>query len=85
MQCTRFSPDGAFFATTGSDGAVFLYDGKTGDKVCQLSGHTGGVSAASWSPDSKFLETVSADRTVRIWDVAAKTAVEYVQYDVLIR
>jgi WD40 repeat protein len=76
VQCTRFSPSGDHFVTTGSDGAVFIYDGKTGEKVSQLAGHTGGVFSASWSPDGKCLQTVSADTSVRIWDIATASVVD---------
>lgn len=35
-----------------------------------LTGHTQWVSACSWSPDGKTLDSGSADRSVRLWDVA---------------
>jgi WD40 repeat protein len=56
-----------------------LYDGKTGDKLEELTsdqGHSGGIFAASWSPCSKYLLTSSADATAKIWDVSAKTVVK---------
>ena len=55
---------------------MFLYDGKTGDKVSQLVGHTGGVFSASWSPDGKSLQTVFADTSVLIWDIVTASAVD---------
>ncbi|KAL7750782.1 WD40 repeat-like protein [Sorochytrium milnesiophthora] len=75
VQAVKFSPDGALFATAGSDSKIFLYDGSTGAKVKELSSaegsHTGSVFALSWSPDSKSLMSSSGDMTVKLWDVAA--------------
>eukprot|EP00794_Sanderia_malayensis_P005444 gene5444-6126_t len=78
VNCVRYAPDGSFFATGGSDGKCFLYDGKTGELAGQMNEaesriHKGGVYAISWSPDSKELFTVSADKTAKIWDVEKRT------------
>ena len=76
VTCVRYSPDGERFATCGMDSKVFLYDGKTGDLVCELSkaenSHTGGILSLCWSPDGKMLMTASADTTVKIWDMESK-------------
>ena len=58
----------------------FLYDGKTGQKIAELGGgaepaHKGGVYALSWSPDGKRAITASGDKTVKLWDIEANTAV----------
>ncbi|TPX34145.1 hypothetical protein SmJEL517_g03113 [Synchytrium microbalum] len=79
VQAVRFSPNGEFFASAGMDSKVFLYDGKTGDKIAELSSaansHTGGIFALSWSPDSKHVLTSSADMTAKLWDVGSKSVV----------
>ncbi|MCV4732042.1 hypothetical protein OFB80_29575, partial [Escherichia coli] len=72
VNCVRFSPDGNRFATASADGQIFIYDGKTGEKVCALGGskaHDGGIYAISWSPDSTHLLSASGDKTSKIWDV----------------
>uniref|UniRef100_A0A8C7UWC6 Anaphase-promoting complex subunit 4 WD40 domain-containing protein n=1 Tax=Oncorhynchus mykiss TaxID=8022 RepID=A0A8C7UWC6_ONCMY len=77
VNCVRFSPDGNRFCTAGADGQIFLYDGKTGEKICALGGakaHEGGVYAVSWSPDSSQLISASGDKTVKLWDVGTSTA-----------
>ncbi|KAM9329649.1 WD repeat-containing protein 1 [Gastrophryne carolinensis] len=78
VNCVRFSPDGNRFATAGADGQIFLYDGKTGEKIGELGGgkaHDGGIYAISWSADSTQLLSASGDKTAKIWDVAANSAV----------
>ncbi|MEE6462497.1 hypothetical protein FKM82_001614, partial [Ascaphus truei] len=78
VNCVRFSPDGNRFASASADGQIFLYDGKTGEKVCALGGakaHDGGIYAISWSADSAHLLSSSGDKTAKIWDVAANAAV----------
>jgi serine/threonine protein kinase len=40
-------------------------------KPLAIKGHTNGVNAVAFSPDSKLLATGSADKTIRLWDVAS--------------
>ncbi|KAI8811106.1 WD40-repeat-containing domain protein, partial [Cladochytrium replicatum] len=80
VQCVRFSSgEGNHFVSAGMDAKLFLYDGKTGDKVAELSAaensHTGGITSLSWSPDGKMLMTGSMDSTVKLWDVQAQKVV----------
>ncbi|KAK1660977.1 hypothetical protein QYE76_049136 [Lolium multiflorum] len=72
VNCIRYAPDGSKFITVSSDKKGLIYDGKTGDKIGELSSedsHTGSIYAVSWSPDSKQVLTVSADKTAKIWDI----------------
>ncbi|PFH50619.1 hypothetical protein AMATHDRAFT_60749 [Amanita thiersii Skay4041] len=71
VQDVRYAPSGDVFASVGSDSKIFLYDGKTGDTLHEItdSPHKGSIMAATWSPDSKSLVTSSADCTVKLWDV----------------
>jgi WD40 repeat protein len=39
-----------------------------GRQVATLTGHTGLVHCAAWSPDSQLLATASQDGSVRLWD-----------------
>lgn len=80
VNSVRYSPDGKYLATASSDGHVFLYDGKTTEKLgelgCEKSGaHPGGIYSISWSPDSKELLTVSGDKSAKIWDMESKKEV----------
>ncbi|CAG8586954.1 14991_t:CDS:2, partial [Acaulospora colombiana] len=82
VQSVKFSPDGEKLVTAGSDKKIFLYEGKTGNKLSNLSeaagegAHTGGVYAVSWSPDSKRILTSSGDKTVKIWDIETQKVVQ---------
>ncbi|KAF9269416.1 WD40 repeat-like protein [Marasmius fiardii PR-910] len=77
VQDVRYAPSGDIFASVGSDFKIFLYDGKTGDTLAEVtdSPHEGTIMACSWSPDSKSLSTSSADTTVKLWDVETHKAV----------
>ncbi|KAL9229267.1 hypothetical protein vseg_004752 [Gypsophila vaccaria] len=73
VNCVRFSPNGSKFITVSSDKKGFIYEGKTGDKIGELSpedGHQGSIYAVSWSPDSKQVLTVSADKTAKVWEIS---------------
>ncbi|KAG6830598.1 hypothetical protein H0H92_015879 [Tricholoma furcatifolium] len=77
VQDVRYAPSGDHFVSVGSDAKAFLYDGKTGDTLSELSTcpHTGSIMAVAWSPDSKNFVTSSADRTVVLWDVQTEKPV----------
>ncbi|KAI9507289.1 WD40 repeat-like protein [Russula earlei] len=75
VQDVRYAPSGDHFASVGSDGKVFLYDGKAGEAVDEFpEGHAGTAYALSWSPDSRAISTSSADTTVKLWDVETRKA-----------
>ncbi|XWS60893.1 hypothetical protein CRYUN_Cryun07bG0077100 [Craigia yunnanensis] len=73
VNCVRFSPDGSKFITVSSDKKGIIFDGKSGEKIGELSSeddHKGSIYAVSWSPDSKQVLTVSADKTAKVWDIS---------------
>lgn len=74
-----FAPNGDLFASVGSDGKLYLYDGKTGELKTEASVESKrSLMALSWSPDSTRIATAGADGIVAIWDAAtAKIAQSY--------
>ncbi|KAK8587166.1 hypothetical protein V6N12_021676 [Hibiscus sabdariffa] len=73
VNCVRFSPDGSKFITVSSDKKGIIFEGKSGQKIGELSSedpHKGSIYAVSWSPDGKQVLTVSADKTAKVWDIS---------------
>ncbi|KAM1026554.1 hypothetical protein ACFX2J_039350 [Malus domestica] len=73
VNCIRFCPDGSKFITVSSDKSGMVYDGKTAEKIGELSaedGHKGSIYALSWSPDGKQVLTVSADKSAKVWEIS---------------
>ena len=62
-----YAPDGATLASGGEDGAVRIWDTRTGQQH-ELTGHTGQVNAVAYAPDGATLATGGDDGIVRIWD-----------------
>ncbi|KAL7419562.1 WD40 repeat-like protein [Cryptotrichosporon argae] len=71
-----FSPDGAVFASVGSDGKVFWYEGKTGDVVGSSGEGSSSLMALSWSPDSSKLATAGLDGVVTVWDAQTRQSAQ---------
>jgi WD40 repeat protein/serine/threonine protein kinase len=65
-----FSPDGRRLASTGTDGAVWVWDPEGVREPLKLTGHTGLVWDLAYSPDGRSLATAGEDGTVRVWDTA---------------
>ncbi len=68
-RAVALSPDGQRFAVA-SDIGVWVYDVATSRELALLTGHTQGVNAVAFSPNSTKLASGSYDRTVKVWDVS---------------
>ena len=65
-----FSPDGKQLAVGFRGGSANVWDAATGQKLFDLSGHTGSVRHLAYSPDGTRIATASVDGTTRLWDAA---------------
>jgi CheY-like chemotaxis protein len=63
-----WSPNSRYLAASLFDGAVHIWDMRTGRLLRSLDGHTQVVYSVSWSPDSERLASGSGDGSVRIWN-----------------
>ena len=54
-------------------GSIRLYDFQTGELLALLRSHKDVVITLSFSPDSKWLASGSADKRVKIWDVRTRS------------
>lgn len=66
----KFSPNGNFLVSVGSDRAICIYQGKTGEFIKKIeNGHDGGIFAVAWTLDSEKFVTASADGSIKTWSV----------------
>jgi WD40 repeat protein len=80
VQSVKYSPDGNVFVSAGSDGKIFLYDGKEGEKICEMNDqvHSGTIFSLAISADSKKMISASGDSTVKLWDLTTQKVISYV-------
>lgn len=85
VQAVEYASDDSLFASAGSDGKLFLYDGSTGDQVGELGGseaeasekHAGTIFALAWSRlNPSKLASFAADGRVRLWDAGKQQLVK---------
>lgn len=60
--------EGERFVTGSTDGVAWIWDAHSRQPLRQLSGHTGWIYGAAFSPNGDYVVTASTDRTVKIWD-----------------
>ncbi len=66
-----FSPDGAFLAASGFDQRVWIFDGRTGERLRVLEGPGQDIRALAFSPDGRQLAAAARNGRIRTWQDAA--------------
>jgi WD40 repeat protein len=62
-----FSPNGKYLAS-GSDKTINVWNVETLRLTRSLEGHTGEVTAVSFSPDGMILASSSTDKSIKLWN-----------------
>ena len=65
-----FRPDGERVVSAGADGAVKVWNSRTGKELQTISAHSDTVVAVAFHPDGRHVASVGADKQVKIWDLA---------------
>ena len=67
-----FSPDTFYLASASFDKSIKIWNGHTGEFLCNLRGHVGPVYQIAWSSDSRLLLSGSKDSTLKCWNAKVK-------------
>lgn len=70
------SANGRYFAFSGNDPNVYLFDIKTKKQIKVLSRHTHKVCKIIFSPDSKTIATAGNDGYILLWEAASGTVLK---------
>lgn len=75
------SPDGRAIATGSDSGEIELWDARTARRRAPLSGQRFGITALTFSSDSRTLVSAAGDDSIQIWDVDSGRALDLLATD----
>ena len=64
-----FSPGGQRLASASRDGAVKIWNSRTGQVLQELSAHSDPVVSVAFHPDGRHLASAGLDRQAKVWDL----------------
>ena len=70
LSAVAFLPDGEMVATSGEDGVLRFWGLTSAHLALTVSAHSAWVWDLAVSPAGDLLATASADRTIKLWDIA---------------
>lgn len=73
IRAVDVAPDGEQLVIGGSDGAVLLYDTRTGENLGELGREGDRINHVRFSPDGQRVASGGEDRAVNVWNVKARS------------
>lgn len=70
VEAVRFSHDGKYLAGGHLGHTPLLWERPTKSELVHLTGHTGYIVSAAFSPDGRTLTSISVDDSMTTWDLA---------------
>ncbi|KAJ2724197.1 HIR complex subunit [Coemansia sp. Benny D115] len=62
-----WAPDNRYLATCGLDNTIFIWHGRSFERVAKLTGHKQFVKGLTFDPAGRYLASQSDDKTLKIW------------------